>query len=419
MRSRTTTASAEIGPIVEEAAQLLAQKKVIEDKQVLLAAFNDHFTISEDDVEVLTSSAKPVDNSFFSVLRNVKRIHSNCQILLASGNVRVGTEIMDEMVKYLHAAFQKLFRWVQRELKTLSLENPNVSGEIRRALRVLAERPTLFQCVALSSLMCIGNADSDHPRNCLDYFAEARQKILLDSFYTAMTGSTHGSTVDYHVDYATKPIDVYAHDPLRYVGDMLAWLHSTAVGEQEALEVLFVAQEGDEGSPKTSILGGIEEGLKNEPWTDEDAPLEWDARRGLVLLVDKNLAIVCKPLKVSKKKVKKKKQAGLTLAHKARIDQAIATQESSTLTYKITNVIGFYRSTFHRLLGDESNVLETIKRYGLLPALVLGETLTISAWKRLLFGSSTASCKTTFDRSIPIFLKRPRASRRPLSSSTP
>ena len=162
MRSRTATASAEIGPIIEESTQLLAQKKVIEDKQVLLSAFNEHFTISEDDVEVLTSSAKPVDNSFFTVLRNVKRIHSDCQILLASGNVRVGTEIMDEMVKHLHSAFQKLFRWVQRELKTLSLENPNVNSEIRRALRVLAERPTLFQCV-LPSLMCTGSVDSSVP----------------------------------------------------------------------------------------------------------------------------------------------------------------------------------------------------------------------------------------------------------------
>jgi hypothetical protein len=117
-----------------------------------------------------------------------------------------------------------------------------------------------------------------------------------------MTGNTHGATVDYHVDYATKPIEIYAHDPLRYIGDMLAWLHSTAVGEQEALEVLFVVQEGDEGSQKQSILGGMEEGLKSEPWTghpsEEDEAFEWDPRRGLMLLVDKNLAVVCQPLKV-------------------------------------------------------------------------------------------------------------------------
>jgi hypothetical protein len=150
MRSRTTAASTETGPILEEFEQLVQQKKAVDDKQVLLAAFTEHFTVPEDDIILLTSSAEPVDDRFFKVLQNVKRIHTDCQVLLASGNERVGTEIMDEMVKHLHAAFQKLFRWVQRELKTLSLENPQVNSGIRRALRVLAERPALFQCVACS-----------------------------------------------------------------------------------------------------------------------------------------------------------------------------------------------------------------------------------------------------------------------------
>jgi len=147
LRARTATASAETAPILEESSQLLAQKKVIEDKQVLLSAFTKHFTIPENDIRLLASSAEPVDDRFFRVLQNVKRIHNDCQVLLASGNEKVGTEIMDEMGKHLHAAFQKLFRWVQRELKTLSLENPQVNSGIRRALRVLAERPTLFQYV--------------------------------------------------------------------------------------------------------------------------------------------------------------------------------------------------------------------------------------------------------------------------------
>ncbi|KAA8898822.1 oligomeric Golgi complex subunit 6 [Sphaerosporella brunnea] len=324
MRARTTAASMETGPILEEFKQLVEQKKVVGDKQVLLSAFTEHFTVPEEDIVLLTSSAEPVDDRFFQVLQNVKRIHTDCQVLLASGNERVGTETMDEMVKHLHAAFQKLFRWVQRELKTLSLENPQVNSGIRRALRVLAERPALFQ-------------------NCLDFFSEARQKILLDSFYTAMTGSTHGTAVDYQIDHATKPIEVYAHDPLRYIGDMLAWLHSTAVGEQEALEVLFITPESSEGSTqKASILSGIEEGLKSSPWVDPDVEDTWDPRRGLMQLVDKNLETVCKPLR-------------------ARIEQAIASQDSSTLTYKLTNLINFYRLTFQRLLGEDSNLLSIIQ----------------------------------------------------------
>ena len=168
---------------------------------------------------------------------------------------------MEQMTKHLHAAFQKLYRWIQREFKQLSLsESHQVNSGIRHALRVLAERPTLFQ-------------------SCLDFFSEARQKSLLQSFFDALTGSeiSNGNA---------KPIELYAHEPHRYISDMLAWLHSATVSEKEALEVLFIS--GD-----ASIAEGIETGLASEPW--EEA---YDAKQSLSMLVDKNLGSVCKPLKV-------------------------------------------------------------------------------------------------------------------------
>ena len=36
-----------------------------------------------------------------------------------------------------------------------------------------------------------------------------------------------------------RPIEIHAHDPLRYVGDMLAWVHQSIAGEREFLESLF------------------------------------------------------------------------------------------------------------------------------------------------------------------------------------
>lgn len=125
--------------------------------------------------------------------------------------------------------------------------------------------------------------------------------MLLDSFYTALTGAAPSTVTPSYIDSTTKPIELYAHDPLRYIGDMLAWLHSAAVGEQEALEVLFISQ----GEGQNSILGGIKKGLKSEPWLGDgdaggngEAVVEWDAMRGLMMLVDKDLQTVCKPLKV-------------------------------------------------------------------------------------------------------------------------
>ena len=170
---------------------------------------------------------------------------------------------MEQMTKHLHAAFQKLFRWIQREFKNLSFENHQVNAGIRRALRVLAERPTLFQ-------------------SCLDFFSEARQKIILQSFFDALTGAEQEITMG-----TAKPIEFYAHDSLRYIGDMLAWLHSATVGEQEALEVLFVSGED------SSIAKRLESGLASEPWGGG-----YDAHQSLLLLVEKNLESVSRPLKV-------------------------------------------------------------------------------------------------------------------------
>ena len=36
-----------------------------------------------------------------------------------------------------------------------------------------------------------------------------------------------------------KPIEVLSHDPLRYIGDMLAWIHQAMATERELLQTLL------------------------------------------------------------------------------------------------------------------------------------------------------------------------------------
>jgi len=252
---------------------------------------------------------EPVNEEFFQVLTRVKKIHHDCQVLLGTEDQRLGLEILEQSSKQLNGAFQKLYRWIQHEFKTLDLENPQISASVRRSLRVLAERPTLFQ-------------------SCLDSFAEARESILSDSFHAALTGSSSDTS---HI--ATKPIEFYAHDPLRYVGDMLAWAHSATVSEREALEVLFVS-DGDE------ISRSIQAGLESEPWLrgDEDQEV-FDGKKALNQLVSRDLTGVARLLR-------------------QKTEQVIQSHEDATLAYKIANLIGFYRSTFVKLLGTDSDVLD-------------------------------------------------------------
>lgn len=315
MKRHISAAHQETAPVIQEASELMKQKEQMQAKQGLLTAFNAHFVMSEDDIALLTSTAEPVNDKFFSLLNRAKKIQNDCEILLGTENQRLGSEIMEQTSKHLNGAFQKLYRWIQREFKTLNLENPQISSSIRRALRVLAERPSLFQ-------------------SCLDFFAEARENILSDGFYTALTGTTIGGDEDSSI----KPIELVAHDPLRYVGDMLAWTHSATVSEREALEVLFIS-DGDE------IAKGIQAGLDSEPWNriskDEDEIGHFDGLKALNELVDRDVAGVARVLR-------------------QRIGQVIQSHEETIMAYKISNLLNFYRGTFKRLLGDDSVLLDSL-----------------------------------------------------------
>jgi hypothetical protein len=308
MRSHIAAANQETGPVIEEANSLIDQKKQIETKQQILNAFHSHFIISNEDSTILTSTAEPVNEDFFQTLTRVKKTHHDCEVLLGTEDQRLGLEVLEQSSKQLNAAFQKLYRWIQKEFKTLDLENPQINASVRRSLRVLAERPALFQ-------------------SCLDFFAEAREHILSDSFHTALTGSSEMTAIE------TKPIEFQAHDPLRYVGDMLAWAHSATVSEREALEVLFIS-DGDE------IRRSIQAGLESEPWLRGDGDEEvFDGKKALNQLVSRDLTGVARLLR-------------------QRTEQVIQNHDDGTLAYKIANLIAFYKNTFVRLLGTDSEILD-------------------------------------------------------------
>ena len=310
MKSQIMAARTATSTVLDEASSHMVQRRQVETKQLLLRSFTEHFVLSEDEVAALTLTSEPVDDRFFTVLAKAKKISKDCELLLGFESQALGLEVMEQTSKNLNLAFQKLYRWIQREFKNLNLENPQIGSPIRHALRVLAERPSLFQ-------------------SCLDFFAEAREHTLSESFYTALTGNPTSGGVE---DPSVKPIELAAHDPLRYVGDMLAWTHSAAVGEREALEVLFVS-EGDE------IAKGIQAGRENEIWrlvADEaDVAADFNAETALNELVDRDMS-------------------GAARILRQRVEQVVQANEDEILAYKLANLVTFYRATFAKLLGGDS-----------------------------------------------------------------
>lgn len=319
MRQHIGRAKQDNTPVLEEATVLMAQKRDTETKQRLLSAFSQHFMVPEEELMVLTSGQEPIDERFFDVLARVKQVHHDCEILLGGENQRLGLEVMDLSTRHLNTAYQKLYRWIQKEFQTLNLEDPRISSSIRRALQVLAERPSLFH-------------------SCLEFFAEARDYVLSDAFHYALTDAMSGGPgTGTAGDTTVKPIEFSAHDPLRYVGDMLAWVHSTTVSEREALEALFVA-DGEE------LARGIQAGLSSEPWSriDEGEEVTFDGHKALSDLVNRDLA-------------------GVSRSLRQRIELVIQGHDDPVTCYKVVNLLSFYQTTFAKLVGTQSNLVEMMQ----------------------------------------------------------
>ena len=65
----------------------------------------------------------------------------------------------------------------------------------------------------------------------VDEYCTARRSIVVRSFLDALTiGGPHGNP---------RPMELHAHDPPRYVGDMLAWLHQMTPTEKENVQALL------------------------------------------------------------------------------------------------------------------------------------------------------------------------------------
>lgn len=299
MKKDLAAAHRESAPVLEETAILLDQKHQVDIKSALLEAAQRRFTLSPHDVRILTDSSEPVDAGFFDVLSQAKRIYHECEILLACENQRLGTDLMEQSAKDLDASFHKLHRWVQWELKTFNFENPQIGTLTRQALRTLSERPSLF-------------------RSCLDTFAESRNRALVDAFDAAMC-------------VAARPIESNAHDPPRYVGDMLAWIHSAVVSEHESLETLFIAEGED-------IRRGLEAGQTAEPWS---APDVFDGRQALQDLVNRSTEGICRLLK-------------------QKIEQLLHSHDELLLLLNLVQILAFYQTTFSTLLVAESTLLSVL-----------------------------------------------------------
>lgn len=156
----------------------------------------------------------------------------------------------------LDLGYEKIFHWVQDEFRLLARDiHAEPSSTLRESVRRLRRRPALFN-------------------EALGTLSVTRQNTLLSFFLAALTKGAPGGY--------PRPIELHAHEPTRYVGDMLAWIHQATAGEREFLEGIF------EVSGHGRMIGSVRV-------FEKDSEEEGYIRE----LLDANLEKLCTPLRVS------------------------------------------------------------------------------------------------------------------------
>merc|ERR1719167_916613 len=194
---------------MQETTEVQAAGKRLQLRQEVAEAWRDRLSLKKEEREVLMQRPgqnKPVDEKFFEVLEKVGRIREDCKVLLAAGHQTAALGTMDRMADIQEAALDRLYRWAQSSVRSCELGES--LGPLTRAMYHLQEREVLLQYV-------------------LEEFTGARRAALVRSFTEALTVGGPGGT--------PRPIELHAHEPARYVGDMLAWLHQSLPGEVETI----------------------------------------------------------------------------------------------------------------------------------------------------------------------------------------
>ncbi|KAJ3682175.1 hypothetical protein LUZ60_014748 [Juncus effusus] len=289
------------GDIISTTERLQQELEIITQRQDIVSCFLRDYQLSNEEINALRG--EELNENFFKALAHVQEIHANCKILLRTHHQRAGLELMDLMSVYQEGAYERLCRWVQAECKKLGdSDNPEVSDILKKAVCCLRERPVLF-------------------KYCAEEVANMRHNALFRRFITALTRGGPGGL--------PRPIEVHAHDPLRYVGDMLGWLHQALASERELILTLLDPDSMADSGPAERRLSG------NTQINDSVKDLE------ATFVLDRIFEGACRPFKV-------------------RVDQVLQSQPSLLISYKLSNTLEFYNFTISELLGKDTALCKTI-----------------------------------------------------------
>lgn len=193
--------------IIAQTTKLKDERKKTKKKLIWVNAFVKNFQLSPEQCKYLFN-VSPLTADFFSSLASIEKLNENCRTLVRCWYQTPAFDIMEMIGLQQEAAIEKLYHWTIRAC--LIVDSPN-NTLVPKALAKLENRQVLFS-------------------NVIDEYCNARKATVVQLFIDVLTkGGGNGS----------KPIEFYANDAKRYIGDILAWVYQIIPIEKENLSMLL------------------------------------------------------------------------------------------------------------------------------------------------------------------------------------
>ncbi|AET38802.1 Golgi transport complex subunit COG6 Ecym_3311 [Eremothecium cymbalariae DBVPG len=203
-------------------------------KRKILIGIRDSLILNQLEVEQLDNGV--IDESYFQIVNKLMNIKERATYLIGLSNPKAGNALSTKVNEYLRRANKRVFNYLLDFLYEYE-SMPKSSGQ--RAFEDNDASLTMFQ----RCLIYLSN-DLEFFNEFLKIVTNMRSKKLLNDFLSQFDVDNRDS----------KPILLSAHDPVRYLGDVLAHVHTLIANEADFIGSLFKFQDKQIGDAPKSIL---------------------------------------------------------------------------------------------------------------------------------------------------------------------
>lgn len=283
-------------PLLARAEALRAEQDELADAAAACTALCARFQLTPEEERALAAGpGGAVDAALLAALGHAARIRDDARALLPTSQHRLGIAVMARMGALVDDARWRVAHWVRARLADGHAAADDDDG-------------LLAQCLAQLRHTEVYSA-------CLADVAACRGRAVTQAFLAALTTGTP----------QTRPLEAHAHDPLRFVGDMLAWLHQAVAAEFEAVSLLL-DDDGNDASMR-------------RPEQEQQKPEEDDSVKHVLNLEFEG---VCRALTV-------------------RVEQALGQKTATAgVLLRTGALLAFYRGVVGGLLGADAPLARAV-----------------------------------------------------------